>query len=114
MPCDTAISDLEWPPAPPPGVIDFSRSRCLAFLQVSERSSHQFCDEILGRKSSALPALMLTTAKRSARKGGQDRAWPLVKGAGSFVDDPLKVAGIAVLLLLPMGVGFMQLEVALR
>ena len=27
-------------------------------------------------------------------------------------DDPLKVAGIAVLLLLPMGVGFMQLEVA--
>ena len=34
------------------------------------------------------------------------------EGAGSFVRRPLKVAGIAVLLLLPMGVGFMQLEVA--
>ena len=63
---------------------------------------------------SALPALMLTLPpKRMAL----EKAVKVEPGWWSTTlarlsDDPLKVAGIAVLLLLPMGVGFMQLEVA--
>ena len=63
---------------------------------------------------SALPALMLTLPpKRMALEMAvktEPGRWST--SLARLSDDPLKVAGIAVLLLLPMGVGFMQLEVA--